>query len=454
MPGKGNRIAAYNGCEPAKRIRTTLPAEDIRKVSMRHSAILFLVSFGFAASGFSTEWNQWRGPTRDGGAEGLPSFPKSFNEGQFKDAWKADLAEGYSSPIVSGNRVFTLETSDESNEIARAFDLSTGEQLWERKWSGAMKVPFFAASNGSWVRCTPGTDGKSVYFGGMRDVLVKLDAETGEEIWRVDFLEREGTPLPSFGLISSPLIAGDYLYVQAGSAIAKLDARTGENVWRVLEDERAMFANAFSSPVLAEIDGQKQLVVQNRMNMVGLDIEDGRTLWDVPVKAFRGMNILTPTISGNLIFTASYGGGSMCFKLSRVEAGKFQVSTVWKDEKLEGYMSSPVLVGEHLYLLGRDQKLHCVRLADGTREWTSQEKFGKYWSMIRNGERVMALDQTGELLLFDATPDAFRLLDRRKVSEQETWAHLGLTSDRVLIRSLRGLKVMQWQPGVGLTSTN
>ena len=59
-----------------------------------------------------------------------------------------------------------------------------------------MKVPFFARKNGSWVRSTPACDGESIYIGGIRDVLVAIDLENGRERWRVDFPEREGSPVP------------------------------------------------------------------------------------------------------------------------------------------------------------------------------------------------------------------------------------------------------------------
>ena len=118
----------------------------------------------------------------------------------------------------------------------------------------------------------------------------------------------------------------------------------------------------------------------------------------------------------------------------------------WRLKELEGYMASPVVVGDHLYLLGRDKFLHCIDIASGTVAWTSEEKFGEYWSMVRQGSRVLALDQRGELLLFDASPEKFTLLDRREISPKDTtWAHLGVAGDKLLVRSLKGLSVYQWK---------
>ncbi|MGB0143984.1 MAG: pyrrolo-quinoline quinone, partial [Akkermansiaceae bacterium] len=70
---------------------------------------------------------------------------------------------------MSGDRVFTVETKSKQDEIVRAFSRKDGKQLWEASWPGSMRVPFYAAKNGSWVRSTPATDGKSLFVGGMRD---------------------------------------------------------------------------------------------------------------------------------------------------------------------------------------------------------------------------------------------------------------------------------------------
>jgi glucose dehydrogenase len=235
--------------------------------------------------------------------------------------------------------------------------------------------------------------------------------------------------------------------LQAGLAVTKLNAETGETIWRSMEDERAMFGSAFSSPMLAEVAGTRQLLVQARMSLAGLDPETGKELWSTPVKAFRGMNILTPTVvGGNQIFTASYGGGSFLFTIEKGGEGKFSVKQTWNSEKLEGYMGSPVVVGDHVYLHGRDKKLHCIELATGKAAWSTEEVFGEYWSMMNKGDRILALDQKGELFLFRADPDEFQLVDRKVVSTGDpTWAHVGLDGNRVLIRSLKGLKVMQWR---------
>ncbi len=402
--------------------------------------LTLLTAIGVAKADPGT-WTQWRGPARDGLVAGDTAWPESLDS--VEPVWSKPIAEGYSGPIVSATHVFTVETKDKQFEIVRAFDRETGEQVWEHQWEGAMKVPFFAAKNGSWARCTPTLDGNRLYVGGMRDVLVCLDADTGDEKWRVDFVSREGTSVPGFGFVSSPLIDGDALYVQAGAAVMRLKKDSGEKVWEALKDDRAMYGSAFSSPVIATLQGKRQLVTQTRTELAGLDLESGAVLWKYAVKAFRGMNILTPAIAGDRVFTASYGGGAFLFDVGK-DQETFEASKTWVS-KVEGYMSSPIVLDEHLYLHGRDQRIHCFRLADGEEVWRSDEKFGEYWSMVAKGQRILALDERGELILVAATPEKFTILARKKVTESPTWAHLAIVGNDLFVRDLKGISRYAWK---------
>ena len=173
-----------------------------------------------------------------------------------------------------------------------------------------MKVPFFARKNGSWVRSTPIYSKGTLYVGGIRDVLIAIDGQTGKEKWRVDFVAQEKSRVPTFGFVSSPIISNDHLYVQAGAQIIKIKCSDGSKVWGAMKDNRAMNGSAFSSLVIAEVAGKNQLLAQTREELAGLDLNSGNVMWRYKVKAFRGMNILTPTVIGDTLFTSSYGGGS------------------------------------------------------------------------------------------------------------------------------------------------
>jgi outer membrane protein assembly factor BamB len=404
-------------------------------------SIVFLSGQAAPAAEPGETWPQWRGPNRDGFTEG-PAWPDSLAEDRLTLKWRVELGPGYPGPIVTKDRVFVAETENEKTEIVRALDRATGKELWRASWPGAMSVPFMAKRNGDWIRSTPAYDGESLYVAGMRDVLVCLDAKSGEERWRVDFVEKFKTPLPAFGCVCAPLVVGEHVYMQAGAGFCKVNKRTGEVVWRVLVDAGGMFGSAFSSPVYAPILGKDQLIVQTRQKMAGVDAESGEALWSMDIPAMLGMNILTPVVAGDAVFTSSYGGGSRLLKFERVD-GKIEPGVAWK-APLQGYMSNPIVIDGHAYLHMRNQRFTCVDLVNGKQKWTTTP-YGEYWSLVARGDKILALDQRGDLLLIRATPKKFDLLDSRKISDQETWGHVGVAGDEIFVRELKGISAYRWR---------
>ena len=389
----------------------------------------------------AADWPQWRGPQRDGQFIG-PAWPDKLDADHLLQVWRVELGPSYSGPILSGERVFTTETRDKKLEVVTAFDRKSGKQLWRVEWAGAVSVPFFAKSNGDWIRATPACDGESLFVAGMRDVLVCLDAQTGKERWRFDFVKQLEAPVPDFGFVCSPLVGDDAVYVQAGPRFVKLNKRSGELVWRTLKDQGGMWGSVFSSPVFATLAGKRQLVVQTREKLAGVDPADGKVLWEQPVEAFRGMNILTPLTQKDILLSSTYGGKTIGYKVTQAE-GTFSVVEAWR-HKAQGYMTTPVVVEGVAYTHLKSQRAMAIEVETGRELWTSEKSFGKYWSLIAQGDRILVLDQRGQLILFRAHREKFDLLDQRKLTDAETWAHLAAGRDELFVRELNALTAYRW----------
>lgn len=394
-----------------------------------------------ATGGAPDNWPQWRGPQRDGQFTG-PAWPDRLGTNQLQRTWRVSLGPSYSGPIVASDRVFTTETKDKKFEVVSALSRATGEVLWRAQWEGALSVPFFAKSNGDWIRSTPACDGDSLYVAGMRDLLVCLDVQSGKERWRVDFVKEFKAPVPDFGFVCSPLVDEEGVYVQAGASFVKVNKRNGSILWRTLADKGGMWGSVFSSPVFAEMVGQRQLVVQTREKLAGVNPADGKVLWEQPVEAFRGMNILTPVVHKDTLFTSTYGGKTMGFKVTK-SGDKIQVGPAWT-HKSQGYMSTPVLIDGVAYNHLKSQRFMAIEVETGRELWTTEQSFGKYWSIVAQGDRMLALDQRGWLLLLRANKAKFELLDQRQLTAAETWAHLAVAGDELFVRELNGLSAYRW----------
>ena len=87
----------------------------------------------------------------------------------------------------------------------------------------------------------------------------------------------------------------------------------------------------------------------------------------------------------------------------------------------------------------------CFDLSTGVERWRSKP-FGKYSSLVASGDKILALDQKGELLLIRANPEKFELIDRRKVGD-DSWAHVAVSGNQIVVRNLHEVVLFQWNDG-------
>jgi outer membrane protein assembly factor BamB len=179
-------------------------------------------------------------------------------------------------------------------------------------------------------------------------------------------------------------------------------------------------------------------------------------LWNEKIESFRGMNILTPVVTADgKVFSSAHSGKSRMLSVASENGSVATVKQLW-DNKAQGYMSSPVVIGDYIYLHMKNQRFVCLDMRDGTEKWTTQP-FGKYWSMVGNPKtaQILALDEAGQLRLIAADPSGYRLISEEKVAD-DSWAHLavqpivGGAGDKdqglaIIVRALDRIRVYRWQ---------
>jgi outer membrane protein assembly factor BamB len=136
---------------------------------------LWLMMLCWSAA-LQAQWPQWRGPERNGSvpAAGTPKWPAAW-----KRAWRVDVGEGYSSPVVAGGRAFVHSRRD-PDEIVTAIDLSTGKVAWQQKYTTPFNKNQYATSMSKGPHATPLVTGDKVFtFGGMGILTAWDDRGTG-----------------------------------------------------------------------------------------------------------------------------------------------------------------------------------------------------------------------------------------------------------------------------------
>jgi len=92
----------------------------------------------------------------------------------------------------------------------------------------------------------------------------------------------------------------------------------------------------------------------------------------------------------------------------------------------------------------KSQRVLAIEVETGRELWTSDTSFGKYMSLVAQGDRILGLDHRGILYLFRANKEKFDLLDQRRLTEAETWAHLAVADEQVFVRELNALSMFHW----------
>ena len=106
--------------------------------------------------------------------------------------------------------------------------------------------------------------------------------------------------------------------------------------------------------------------------------------------------------------------------------------------ELRMYMSSPVVVKDHIYGLGGRGKLVCVEAKTGKTAWSGGD-FGEYCSIVVAEDRLLVLDNDANLTVLKADPGGYHELGRSKVSEAPTWSHLAVAGSRIYVRDRQKL---------------
>lgn len=219
-------------------------------------------------------WMEFRGPQRNGIAVGNGGLPSEI--GPEKNVlWKVELPPGHSSPVLTEDRVFVTAVDDKQRLLTICLERASGKKLWERE--AAYQTLEKIHRTGSYAQSSPVTDEERVisFFGSSGMWCHDLE---GNLLWK-----RPMGPFKNdFGSGSSPLIEGDAVILvqdhDTDSFLIKLDKRTGDILWEV---DRSEFPRNFSTPLIWNNNGAKEIVVAATMRIVGYDFETGKEKWTV-----------------------------------------------------------------------------------------------------------------------------------------------------------------------------
>jgi outer membrane protein assembly factor BamB len=404
------------------------------------SVILILVSAQILSA---QEWNQWRGPARDGSVA-AKNAPRMWPE-QLRQSWRVEVGEGYSSPVVSGGRIFVNSRRD-PDELVMALNLADGKVLWTQKYPAAFKKNEYAVTMAKGPNATPLVNGKRLFTFGVTGVLVAWDTESGRELWKRDFSKSIDTSKIFCGTAASPLMVDGRLIVQVGSdihggKIVGLDPATGSSTW-----EWSGPGPGYASPVVIIAEGQSQIVTLTQESIVGLDAKSGKQLWSAPFPDEWHENITTPLWTGESLIVSGTRQGTHAYTLKRT-AGQWQATEIWKNPEVAMYMSSPVYADGLIYAHSSKRKGQFVAVDAGTGalKWATEGREGEHASLLSTPEHIIFLTNNAELIVAKRGQANFAVERRYEVAKSATWAMPLLLGKDILVRDASGVMLLTSQ---------
>jgi outer membrane protein assembly factor BamB len=190
---------------------------------------------------------------------------------------------------------------------------------------------------------------------------------------------------------------------------------------------------SYSSPVVADVAGVRQVVVMTGPRVVGLDVGDGRLLWSFDYQIQYDESIGTPVVAGNLVLATAVGRPLSAHRITS-EGGRFNVVEAWQSDDLSSYLSSMLAVDGHVYGMNDGGEWHCLRLEDGRTLWRGGS-YGYYATPVLVDRRLLGLNERGLLAVLAADPTAYRVLAENRLTTEPTWTSPAVVGNRLYVRS-------------------
>jgi outer membrane protein assembly factor BamB len=406
---------------------TPNPLQSRRPPSLPPAVGLALFVASLAASTtLADDWPQWRGPNRDGVWKEQGVVEK-FAGPRLKIRWRVPVAGGYSGPTVAGGRVYVMDRVVEPKEQERVhcFDWRTGRRLW----SHAYDCSYAGVGYPDGPRTSVTIDHGRAYSLGAMGHLFCLDAANGTVLWSRDLKREYRIRMPTWGIAASPLVDGNLVIVQIGGSdnacLVAFDSKSGKERWRALPDG----AN-YSSPVIIQQAGKRVLVCWTAERVVGVDPQSGALFWAYPFGNREGpLGIATPILEGERLFLSGFYDGSL---MLRLPTDRLAAEKLWQrkgqnersTDALHSIISTPLLLGEHIYGVDSYGELRCLDARTGDRLWESRAAVPRSrWATIHfvhNGDRIWLFNERGQLIIARLTPKGYQEISRAQLLKPTT----------------------------------
>ncbi len=384
----------------------------------------------WAGAAYADDWPAFRGPTGQGHSveRGLPI---EWSEGK-NVAWKTPVAgRGWSSPVAADGRVW-LTTADEGSLRLLAFDTETGREV--------INVEVFRTSDrnapnpkNSLASPTPIVDAERgqvyVHFGAYGTAALTT---SGDVVWttRFPYISQHGNG-------GSPILYRDLVILSCDgydqAFVVALEAGTGAVRWKT--DRPEPISQAYSTPIVINVNGRDQVVSTGAFRTSGYDPESGEEIWrvgypdgfsNVPGPVYSPEHGLVYIVTGfqqpSLLAARADGSGDVT-----------STHVAWTLRRGAPLTPSPLVVGDELYIVSDTGVATCVDAATGELRWRERLRGNFSASPVFADGRIYFQSEEGVTTVIAHGPE-YRELARNEL-DGSMLASLAVSDGSIFIRS-------------------
>lgn len=389
-------------------------------------------------------WTEFRGPTGQGHSSetGLPiKWSTRTNV-----AWNVPIAgHGWSSPIYYNGRIFLTAAvpgdsgrQDDVSLRTMCLDAESGKALWDVEVFDGNIVPtagLLHSKNGH-ASPTPVTDGQFVYvhFGTEGTAALTVD---GEIVWKTQKLRY----VPRHGSGGSPALVDDLVVVTCDGQdidyVAALDRKTGAIRWKTDRTVDLGRKFSFSTPLVVEVDGRKQIVCPGTGRVGAYDPKDGKEIWRVEYG--DGYSVIPRPVYGQgLVYVCTGWGTPVLLAIRPNGRGNVtETHKVWQTRRSVPNTPSVLLVGSELYMISDAGVATCLDAKSGRQNW--QKRIGGRYSaspLYADG-KLYFQSETGETTVVKAGTEFAEIA--RNLLNDRTFASFAVADSALFIRTEKEL---------------
>lgn len=414
-------------------------------------AVVFCSAVFASAAGLGDDWPHWRGPHRND----IIDQVSGWSAGGWlaaESAWKHNVGEGSTSPIVVDDRLYVMGWRDQK-DFVYCLDAKTGKEDWsvsyqcpqygrlatgdEGLYSGPTSTPEYDVATG--FLYTLSCDG---------DLICWDTNDRGRRIWSVNLYDtytihrrpkvgRSGQR--DYGYTTAPLVHGDWVIVEAGAdegTLLALDSKTGKQIW---QSEAKGPAGHTGGVAPMNVEGIPCVAVMTFQGLLVTRLDtghEGRTVAQYEWITDFVNNIATPAVHDNyVLITSAYNHQAIC----KLEITLNGARKIW-EQPFPSKVCSPIIHNGHIYFAW--QRMRCLDFETGEQRWEGGTFSDAGSCIVTSDNRILVWGGRGRLALIDTadrSPAAYHELSSMDTEfSTDVWPHAVLANGRLFCKDRNG----------------